>query len=81
MGGDDVIPVSNMFGAWVQAAENAILSQHGKKQVGRSRAQGPVLVVEAVQRPEHVRSQPLADSLASWWARAHVVLLRLHRHR
>eukprot|EP00959_Pyramimonas_sp_CCMP1952_P005501 115690-Pyramimonas_sp.AAC.1 len=59
-----------MFGAWVQAAERAILSQHCKKQAGRSRSQGPALSVEVVQRPEHVRSQPLADSIASWWAGA-----------
>eukprot|EP00959_Pyramimonas_sp_CCMP1952_P066194 1381911-Pyramimonas_sp.AAC.2 len=81
MGGDKVTTVSNMFGAWAQTAEHTILGHHGQHFGGRSRSQGPRLVAQEVQRPEHARSQPLADSIASWWARAHAVLLRLHRHR
>eukprot|EP00959_Pyramimonas_sp_CCMP1952_P096276 2012930-Pyramimonas_sp.AAC.1 len=66
-----------MFSTWVSIAEAAILDHHNKSAAGRGRAVGPRLAVEVVQRAEHLRTQPLSDAAAGWWARLCTVLARL----
>eukprot|EP00959_Pyramimonas_sp_CCMP1952_P348626 7303490-Pyramimonas_sp.AAC.1 len=63
-----------MFATWVSIAAATVLEQHESAAAGRSRAEGPLLTVEVVQRAEHMRVQPLSDVVAGWWARLHTVL-------
>eukprot|EP00959_Pyramimonas_sp_CCMP1952_P328904 6885920-Pyramimonas_sp.AAC.1 len=52
-----------MVATWVSIAEATILEQRESAAAGRSRAEGPFLTVEAVQRAEHMRVQPLTQCL------------------